>query len=653
MFDENLTFKEKIAYILGLNKNSKYVKDHMAYANLRSSFFIALIGTVIEIWMLVRYCQKYVLTGMCETVGEFLHYTKYYWILLINALVMLIYSHLVQKGKIKHNKKVSTSLIMVFVVINLYFGITQSMSDFSRGRMITCFLTMAIYAACLQIWKPYTIVIMQSGVAALFLYLINNYCFNKAGEQVIMNEGDTINYIVFIISMIMVAISIYFQRYREAIEAEKLAKAAETDLVTGLPNMNKFSDDAKKYLQENFGKGEELYYIYFNIENFRTYNDKMGYDKGNALISSLGKVVQKTFKDEPFARVSSDHFAVLTKSQDIEDKVQKIRDEFKELVSGDVYMNVKAGYYKPTSIDGDPRLEISNARYAAGLLRNHDDAFVKEYDEELAKKYRIRQYILNNLDKAIKEGYIKVYYQPVVWSDTKELCGCEALARWVDPEIGFLSPGDFIPILEECRQIHKLDRNMYEQVCANMHECIKSGLPVVPVSMNFSRLDFELMDPIAELEELVAKYDIPKEYLHVEITESSMSNDVEKLKDQIKEFHDRGYAVWLDDFGSGYSSLNVLKDYKFDLLKIDMMFLRNFSNNDMNAKKIIKSILDLAKDLNMMTLSEGVETEDAVNFLQEAGCGRLQGFYYGKPMEYADLIKKITDGEFTIAKNLI
>lgn len=653
MFDENLTLKEKIAYILGFKKNSSYVKDHMAYANLRSSFFIALIGTVIEIWMLVRYCQKYVLTGMCETVGEFLHYTKYYWILLINALVMLIYSHLVQKGKVKHNKKVSTSLIMVFVVINLYFGITQSMSDFSRGRMITCFLTMAIYTACLQIWKPYTIVLMQSGVAALFLYLINNYCFNKAGEQVIMNEGDTINYWVFIISMIMVAISIYFQRYREAIEAEKLAKAAVTDQVTGLPNMNKFSDDAKKYLLEGFKKNEDMYYVFFNIENFKTYNDKKGYDEGNNLLKEFGKVVGETFKDEPYARDSSDHFVVLTKCKDIKEKVIKIREEFKELTSGDVYMNVKAGYYKPTNADGDPRLEIGNARYAAVLLKNREDEFIKEYDEEVSKKYRIRQYILNNLDKAIKEGYIKVYYQPVVWSDTKELCGCEALARWIDPEFGFLSPGDFIPILEECRQIHKLDRNMYEQVCANMHECIKSGIPVVPVSMNFSRLDFELMDPIAELEELVAKYEIPKEYLHVEITESSMSNDVDKLKGQIKEFHDRGYAVWLDDFGSGYSSLNVLKDYKFDLLKIDMMFLRNFSNNDKNAKSIIKSILDLAKELNMMTLSEGVETEDAVKFLQEAGCGRLQGYYYGKPMEYADLIKKISEGEFVVAKNLI
>lgn len=590
---------------------------------------------------------------MCETVGEFLHYTKYYWILLLNGIVMFVYSYLVQKRKIEHNKKVSTILIIIFVTINVYFGINQSMTDFSRGRMITCFLTMAIYAACLQIWKPYMIMIMQSGIAALFLYLINHYCFNKAGEQVVMNEGDTINYIVFIVSMIMVAISIYFQRYREAIEAEKLAKAAITDQVTGLPNMNKFSADAKEYLKKGFERGEDMYYVYFNIENFKTYNDKKGYDQGNELLKEFGKVVGETFKDEPYARDSSDHVVVLTKSKDIEDKVQIIRTKFKELTSGDVYMNVKAGYYKPTNIDGDPRLEIGNARYASALLKNRDDEFVKEYDEEVAKKYRVRQYILNNLDKAIKEGYIKVYYQPVVWSDTKELCGCEALARWIDPEFGFLSPADFIPILEECRQIHKLDRNIYEKVCANMHECIKSGLPVVPVSMNFSRLDFELMDPLAELEELVTKYNIPKEYLHVEITESSMSSDVEKLKAQIKEFHNKGYAVWLDDFGSGYSSLNVLKDYNFDLLKIDMMFLRNFSNDNENAKSIIKSILDLAKELNMMTLSEGVETEDAVKFLQDAGCGRLQGYYYGKPMEYEDLIQKIKDGEFIVSKNLI
>ena len=166
--------------------------------------------------------------------------------------------------------------------------------------------------------------------------------------------------------------------------------------------------------------------------------------------------------------------------------------------------------------------------------------------------------------------------------------------------------------------------------------------------MNFSRLDFELMDAVGELEKLVEKYDIPKEYLHVEITESALTEDVEGLKSAMDRLHRSGYSIWLDDFGSGYSSMNVLKDFRFDLLKIDMEFLKNFSGNE-NSRKIISTIIELAQKLDMMTLSEGVETQEAVDFLREAGCGRLQGYFYGKPMPYEDIIAKIKDGTYRYA----
>ena len=216
----------------------------------------------------------------------------------------------------------------------------------------------------------------------------------------------------------------------------------------------------------------------------------------------------------------------------------------------------------------------------------------------------------------------------------------------------FLSPGKFIPVLEECRQIHKLDKCVYEIVCRKMRECLDKNLPVFPTSLNFSRLDFELMDAVGELEKLVEKYQIPRKYLHVEITESALSDDVSRLQKSMRILREKGYSIWLDDFGSGYSSMNVLKDYKFDLLKIDMVFLKNFTGNE-NAHKIIKSILDLAKDLGMMTLTEGVETQEAVDFLQSAGCGRLQGYFYGKPMTYDEIYAKLQDGTYKLAEEFI
>ena len=280
-------------------------------------------------------------------------------------------------------------------------------------------------------------------------------------------------------------------------------------------------------------------------------------------------------------------------------------------------------------------------------VTNWQNSFVPEYDERVSKEYRLRQYILNNVEKAVREGYIQVFYQPVVWAEDGTIAGCEALARWIDPEMGFLSPGAFIPALEEGRQIHKLDLCIYEQVCKRIRDSIDQGLPVLATSLNFSRLDFELMDAVGELEALVEKYRVPKEYLHVEITESAVTEDVEGLKRAMKRLHEGGFAIWLDDFGSGYSSMNVLKDFDFDLLKIDMEFLKNFHNNQ-SSRKIISCIINLAGDLHMRTLCEGVETREAVDFLREAGCGRLQGYYYGKPMPYEEILARIQDGTYKL-----
>ena len=240
----------------------------------------------------------------------------------------------------------------------------------------------------------------------------------------------------------------------------------------------------------------------------------------------------------------------------------------------------------------------------------------------------ISGYVTDKIDEAIKQGWIKVYYQPVIRSVTGELCGFESLARWIDPELGFLAPDKFIGTLEECRQIYKLDSYMVERVCHDIHDRFEKGLEMVPVSVNFSRLDFLMCDMLDVVETAVQKYDVPRDYIHIEITESMMVSDGDLMHRIIKSFREKGYGVWMDDFGSGYSSLNILKDFEFDVLKMDMKFLSSFT---VKSKAIMKSVITMAKDIGIMTLAEGVETEEEVEFLKEIGCGRLQGYYFGKP----------------------
>ena len=310
------------------------------------------------------------------------------------------------------------------------------------------------------------------------------------------------------------------------------------------------------------------------------------------------------------------------------------------------------GAYHLSSNEEDPRLAIDRARYAAYTIKNRFQTVYAEYDKKMSDQYHKKLYVINNIDNAVKNGWIVPFYQPVVWSDTEELCGCEALARWMDPVYGQLFPNEFIPVLEEYRLIHKLDKAIFESAFKDIRESLDAGKPVVPVSLNFSRLDFELMDAVQELEDLVATYSIPKELIHVEVTESALTDDFIKLNEATNRIKELGYALWLDDFGSGYSSLNVLKDYQFDVVKIDMRFLSNLENSE-KAKTLIDCIIKMANRIDMLTLTEGVETETQAEFLNKAGCNRLQGYLFGKPVPKSEFDRRIEENELKVSDKLL
>ena len=257
----------------------------------------------------------------------------------------------------------------------------------------------------------------------------------------------------------------------------------------------------------------------------------------------------------------------------------------------------------------------------------------------------IHDYVITHIDDAISNEWIKVYYQPVIRALTGQFCSAEALARWIDPEHGFLAPDKFIGALEECELIYKLDCFIVEKVCRELHEHILAGKPAFQVSINFSRLDFIKCDMLDMVEKNIEKYNIPRDYLHFEITESMIAQDEELMRDNIQRFRERGYEIWMDDFGSGYSSLTLLQDYDFDVIKLDMRFLFSMTDKSM---EIVRSTINMAKRIGIKTLCEGVETKEQVEFLTLIGCGKFQGYYFGKPQPYDELLESMVSKNITL-----
>lgn len=233
------------------------------------------------------------------------------------------------------------------------------------------------------------------------------------------------------------------------------------------------------------------------------------------------------------------------------------------------------------------------------------------------------------LDEAILHGNIQVYYQPIVRTLTEQVAGVEALVRWMNADGTMISPGRFLPALEQAGKIYELDCAVLDEICRMLHERIKAGRAVVPVSINLSWRDFSRGDALGFFEQTLSEYDIPRKLIRIELGERALVEDADELKVAIENFRAKGYQVWLDDFGSEYSSLHTLKDFDVDVIKLDMRFLSAFTEK---AKRIVTAVVNMAKTLGVRTLAEGAERAEHVLFLHEIGCEMVQGYYYGSPM---------------------
>ncbi len=543
-----------------------------------------------------------------------------------------------------------------FTLVCLAFGIFVSYSDFWGGKEIICYLTMVLYVGCLLIYRPYVTILILGASFLGFYYILLTFQggLTFAKQDVVISgitrqliSGDTVNYVTFFISLTTICFAIYHGRLNEARKSKALEKSAREDSLTGLYNYGYFTRLARERIQNLTGDLSENVLLFLDVHNFKAFNDQRGFEAGDRFLIAIGKAVSQIFKGSLYGRQADDHFVVLTGTEGLREKLEALNTLVRDY-DGEILLGINCGGYHLSSREEDPRASIDRARYAAHLIKNRFETIYIEYDKTMSEAYHKRLYIINNIDNAVASGWIVPYYQPVVWSDTEELCGCEVLARWVDPVYGRLSPIEFVPVLEEYRLIHKLDRCIFASACRDLREAMDAGKPVVPISLNFSRLDFELMDAVSELDGLTTGYGIPREMIHVEVTESALTDNFDLLNDAMNRIKELGYSLWLDDFGSGYSSLNVLKDYQFDVIKIDMRFLTNLENSE-KSRTLIDCIIQMASRINMLTLTEGVETKVQADFLNKIGCTRLQGYLFGKPITKETLYERIGKGELVVS----
>ncbi len=421
---------------------------------------------------------------------------------------------------------------------------------------------------------------------------------------------------------------------------ESILKATHYDPLTGLPNLAYFFSLCEIGKEKVFREGKIGVLLYIDLNGMTYYNHKYGFAEGDRLLKTYAGLLVKTFGKDNCCHISAGRFAVST----TEDRLkEQLRLFFKEIEQIENYLPVRVGIYSTGIEDVPITSAYDRAKMACDLIRKSDTSSFKYYSSEIRQIVKRRQHIQASIDRAISEKWIQVYYQPIIRAVNGRVCEEEALVRWIDPEEGFLSPVEFIPYLETSGQIYKLDLYVLEQVLEKIRYQQEAGLHIVPQSINLSRSDFDACDIVEEIRKRVDQANISRSLITIEITESIIGSDFEFMKTQVERFRQLGFPVWMDDFGSGYSSLDVLQRIRFDLIKFDMSFIQKLDEGN-SAKIILTEMMRLAAALNVDTVCEGVETEGQVQFLKEIGCSKLQGYFFCKPIPFGEILERYNKG---------
>ena len=436
-----------------------------------------------------------------------------------------------------------------------------------------------------------------------------------------------------------------FQKMRDQMKAyiDDLNRRVRTDDLTGLPNQRYFFSLAEAERTALLDAGKRPIMLYFNLVGMKHFNRQYGFGEGDQLIREVAGILSRHFGELSTSRFGQDHFAAVTDDERLEERLAEVFEECRS-ANGGRTLPVSVGIYPDSLEVVGASAACDRAKYACDRRRGSYISGYCYFDKCMVKQIETVRYIINHLDRALEERWIQVYYQPIVRAVNSKVCDEEALSRWVDPDRGFMSPDEFITALEDSGLIYKLDLYVLDRVLEKMKVLEDAGLPVVPHSINLSRSDFDACDIVEEIRKRVDAAGFNRDRITIEITESVIGRDFDFMKTQVERFQELGFPVWMDDFGSGYSSLDVLQSISFNLLKFDMSFLRKLDEGE-NGKIILTELMKMATALGVDTICEGVETEEQKCFLQEIGCSKLQGYYFCRPIPLSELLQRYEKDE--------
>lgn len=420
---------------------------------------------------------------------------------------------------------------------------------------------------------------------------------------------------------------------QNALEEEKYI--ARHDSLTDLYTREYLYDRMKNTLEKN---PATLYYVIFaDIREFKIINDIFGNEFGDFVLLNIADWIRNTFtqSDAVFGRLAGDTFGILLPKEKFDPEV--VENSLSSFVvrkgNASHSVLVHLGVYEVNEPDIKISVMFDRAHMALSSIRDQYKTHIAYYDDNMREKVLWNQHISSQLHNAIKERQLQPYLQPIV-DQNGTIVGAEALVRWIHPTDGFLSPAMFVPVFENNGMISEVDQYMWQCACEILARWEKEGIDRF-ISINISPKDFYFMDVAEVIKNLAKQYSISPGKLRIEITETVMMADINTRMSLLHDLKQNGFYVEIDDFGSGYSSLNMLKDMPVDLLKIDMAFLSK-SNNEQKAEKIIHNIINMSYDLGISPLSEGVETEAQYHMLSQMGCQLFQGYYFAKPMSVTD-----------------
>lgn len=490
---------------------------------------------------------------------------------------------------------------------------------------------------------------------------INNWYIISIVPASIIEKNITslnnISSLMWISMSILLLIIVIYIIYSKRKADDKLEKIAFVDSVTNDPNYNSFFYDFNKRMSKEYKNNYAL--VTLDIDKFKVVNDVFGYENGDDILRHMAFVICGNLtQNEIYARHSADNFLILLEYIDEDSMLNRMDsmtidilnnlDKVIKNMSGRIYSYKFILNYGICIIDDkkDPLdLIVDRANLAKKRVKGSHKTTGAFYTKDLREKMLMEKELENYMDKALREKQFKVYFQPEVSFKTGKIIGAEALVRWYHPEKGIIYPDKFIPLFEKNQFIKKLDYYMFNEVAFYIKKWESEGI-VLPktLSINLSRVHLSDLDLVDKLSKIVKDHNVEPSRIGIELTESAFFEDTDLIINVMEKLKNAGFKIYIDDFGSGYSSLNTLKDLKVDYLKFDRGFLTNLEDNK-KGQAILHNLVNMARDISICTVAEGVETVPQANFLRKKGFDIAQGYYYYKPMTAKELRYKLINDE--------